>query len=471
MNKKTTNQPADIKKPAPAVPAASVLIVDNRASSRNSMKSSLRRKGYNVQFIEDKSQVLDVLNRVAVDVVIIALPPLDEDKLDVFGEIKAVSPETEVLTVVTEDNLDTALRSVKAGAYHFLTTPFHSDELNLAVDRALEKKRLSEMVLGMEEGGRFQRPLEGFIGDSRAIRDVLKVVRQVARLDSTILVSGENGTGKELVARTLHSLSPRRDMPLAIISCGAIPKDIQETELFGQAGRETPGTQPSKRGLFEEAHGGTVFLDEVGDLSPASQVRMLRLLQNGRITHVGATVARSLDVRIIAATNRNLEECVENETFSEDLFYRLNVVPIHIPALRERPEDIPLLAQKFVTLSAEKMGIQPTPAISPRVMNLLMAQPWPGNIRELECAIERAVALDRDGIIGMDDVPLGSTQRSEDKALERARKSSLTLNELEREYILEVLSEFGGSRKKTAERLGITTATLWRKLKQYEREG
>jgi two-component system response regulator HydG len=393
------------------------------------------------------------------------------NELVVLKQIKSLFPQTEVILVSTEENEDTALRSIKAGAYDYLTAPFRPDELNVAVDRALEKKRLADRVHVLEDETHFQKTLENIIGTSRAMREVMKVVRQVARLDSTVLVSGENGTGKELVARTLHSLSPRKDMPLVITSCGAIPEDLQEAELFGHTRGGIPGTKTSKEGLFEEAHGGTVFLDEVGDLSSSAQISMLRFLQNGQVTKVGTTVGRSLDVRVIAATNRNLEEGVEKKTFIEDLFYRLNVVPIHIPPLRERPEDIPLLAQRFIEQSAGKIGIHPAPAISPRVINLLVAQPWQGNVRELECAVERAVALDRDGVIGMDDVPLGESQRGEDKVLGRARKNSLTLNELEREYILEVLSECSGSRKKTAERLGITTATLWRKLKQYEQEG
>jgi DNA-binding NtrC family response regulator len=393
------------------------------------------------------------------------------EELFVLKQVKSLSPQTEIVLVLSEGNVETALRSIKAGAYDFLTTPFHPDELNFAVGRALEKKRLADRVRVLEEETCFQKLTENIVGTSRAMKDVLKAVRQVARLDSTVLVSGENGTGKELIARTLHSLSPRKNMPLVIISCSAIPDDLQEAELFGLTKGGAAYTKASKKGLFEEAHGGTVFLEEVGDLSSSSQLSMLRFLQNGQVKTVGTTVGRSLDVRVIAATNRNLEKSVEDKTFIEDLFYRLNVVPIHIPPLRDRPEDIPLLAQRFIEESAGKIGIHPAPSISPRVINLFVAQPWRGNVRELECTIERAVALDRDGVIGMDDVPLGESQRSEDKVLDRARKNSLTLNKLEREYILEVLSECGGSRKKTAERLGITTATLWRKLKQYEQEG
>jgi DNA-binding NtrC family response regulator len=298
--------------------------------------------------------------------------------------------------------------------------------------------------------------------------EVLKTVRQVARLESTVLISGESGTGKELVARVLHCLSPRVERPLIVVSCEAIPESLQESEIFGHVKDSFPGAHKNKRGMLEEAHGGTVFLDEIACLCPTAQVRLMRFLQDGQAAPLGAATGRTLDVRILAATKQNLEERVEQNAFREDLYYRLNVVPVHLPPLRERQEDVPLLAQRFVRNASERMGRSNPPNISPRVMNLFLTQSWRGNVRELECAVERAVALDRDGVIGMDDLPLGKPQNSEDRVLDRARQDCLSLSELEREYILEVLAENRGSRKRTAERLGITTATLWRKLKQYE---
>jgi transcriptional regulator with PAS, ATPase and Fis domain len=223
--------------------------------------------------------------------------------------------------------------------------------------------------------------------------------------------------------------------------------------------------------LFEEAHGGTAFLDEIGELTVPAQVKLLRFLQDGEVRRVGTTVSRNLDVRIIAATNRDLKRCVDEKAFREDLYYRINVIPVHIPPLRERSEDIPPLALYFVKRAADRAGMPSLPSISPRAMSLLMAQPWKGNVRELENVIERAMALDQDGILGIDDLPYEITPRSEDQLIDRALQRSLTLRQLEREYILEVLASCNGSRVKTAARLGITTATLWRKLKQYESEG
>jgi two-component system response regulator HydG len=255
------------------------------------------------------------------------------------------------------------------------------------------------------------------------------------------------------------------------VNCGAIPENLQESELFGHTKGSFTGAYADKRGLFDEAHGGTAFLDEVGELTPMAQVKMLRFLQNGEVRRVGTTTSRNLDVRIIAATNRDLEKSVEEGTFREDLFYRLNVIPIELPALRERREDIPPLAQHFVRRIATRMGKAHPPSISPRAMDRLLKQSWRGNVRELENIIERAAALDRDGILGTDDLPFAEPERNEDRIIGQARRGSLTLSELEKEYILEVLAECGGSRKNTARRLGITTATLWRKLKQYEKEG
>ena len=366
--------------------------------------------------------------------------------------------------------IEGAVEAIKSGAYDYLTKPFQPQELTLVAQRALERKGLTQRVRLLEQAVRDQDPFKDIISASPAIDEVLKMVDQVARLDSTVLITGESGTGKELVARALHALSPRKDKPLVIVNCGAIPENLQESELFGHTKGAFTGAHVDKRGLFDEAHGGTAFLDEVGELTPMAQVKMLRFLQNGEVRRVGTTASRNLDVRIIAATNRNLHKEVEGGGFREDLFYRLNVIPIELPPLRDRREDIPALALHFMRRIAERMDIRNPPPISPRAMDLLLKQPWRGNVRELENIMERASALDRDGIIGIDDLPFGDSHRNEDRIIDHARTSALTLAEIEKEYILEVLAECGGSRKNTAKRLGITTATLWRKLKLYEKE-
>ncbi len=449
---------------------ASVLVVDDQAPIRESMVITFRREGYAVASAESGHQALELLAQKPFDLIVTDLRMTGMSGIDVLKKTKELFPDTEVVVMTAYGTIEGAVDAIKSGAYDYLTKPFQPEELTLVAERALERKGLTQRVRRLEKAVRGDHPFEGIITSSPRMQEVLRMVEQVARLDSTVLITGESGTGKELVARALHARSPRKNDPLVIVNCGAIPENLQESELFGHTKGSFTGAHADKPGLFDEADGGTAFLDEVGELTPMAQVKMLRFLQNGEARRVGTPVSRLLDVRIIAATNRDLDKSVEDGTFREDLFYRLNVIPIQLPPLRDRQEDIPPLAQHFARRIADRMGMAQPPPISPRAMDRLMKQPWRGNVRELENVIERASALDRDGILGMDDLPFGETQRKEDKLIDKARQSLLTLQQLEKEYILEVLAECNGSRKNTARRLGITTATLWRKLKLYERE-
>ncbi len=450
---------------------ATVMVIDDEAGIRESMAILFRREGYRVEAVESGERAVEILDAAPFDLVITDLRLTGMSGVEVLKQVKQASPETEVVVMTAYGTIEGAVEAIKAGAYDYLTKPFQPEELTLVAGRALERKRLAQKVKVLEETVRSREPFMGVVGTSKAMRDVLRVVDKVARIDTTVLISGESGTGKELIARALHARSQRKDRPLIIVNCGTIPDNLQESELFGHVQGSFTGAHKDKRGLFEEAHCGTAFLDEVGELTPAAQVKMLRFLQDGEVRKVGSTSARNLDVRILAATNRNLEKSAEEGSFREDLYYRLNVIPVNLPALRERPEDIPPLVQHFVKLASTQLNVTHPPTVPPRALRLLAAQPWRGNIRELENVIRRAIALDRDGILGIDDLPFGDSEKSEDKILLRARQGSFTLSNLERDYILEVLAEYGGSRVKTAERLGITTATLWRKLKQYEKEG
>ena len=450
-------------------PGVSVLVVDDQAPIRESMVITFRREGYAVQSAKSGEEAIDLLFNKPFDLVVTDLRLGGISGIEVLKRAKDLFPDTEVVVMTAYGTIEGAVEAIKSGAYDYLTKPFQPQELTLVAQRALERKGLTQRVRLLEQAVS-QDPFADIISASPAIDEVLKMVDQVARLDSTVLITGESGTGKELVAKALHALSPRKDKPLVIVNCGAIPENLQESELFGHTKGAFTGAHVNKRGLFDEAHGGTAFLDEVGELTPMAQVKMLRFLQNGEVRRVGTTASRNLDVRIIAATNRNLHKEVEGGAFREDLFYRLNVIPIELPPLRDRREGIPVLALHFMRRIAERMDIRNPPPISPRAMDLLLKQPWRGNVRELENIMERASALDRDGIIGMDNLPFGESHRNEDRIIERARTSALTLSEIEKEYILEVLAECSGSRKNTAKRLGITTATLWRKLKLYEKE-
>ena len=454
-----------------SVQGVSVLVVDDQAPIRESMVITFRREGYTVESAESGEQALEYLYKKPFDLVVTDMRLTGMSGMDVLTRSKELFPDTEVVVMTAYGTIEGAVEAIKSGAYDYLTKPFRPEELTLVAERALERKGLTQRVRLLEQAVRGQHPFGEIVCTSQAMDDVLRMVDQVARLDSTVLITGESGTGKELIARALHRLSPRKDKPLVIVNCGAIPENLQESELFGHTKGAFTGAYTDKRGLFDEAHTGTAFLDEVGELTPMAQVKMLRFLQDGEVRRVGTTASRNLDVRIIAATNRDLDKSVAEGGFREDLFYRLNVIPIALPPLRERRDDIPLLAQHFVRGIAKRMGKAQPPSISPRAMDRLLKQSWRGNVRELENIIERAAALDRDGILGMDDLPFGESERNEDRVIDHARQSSLTLSELEKEYILEVLAECSDSRKNTARRLGITTATLWRKLKQYEKEG
>ncbi len=453
-----------------AAPLAHLLIVDDQASIRESMLITFRREGYDVEAAAGGEQAIELLAQKPFDLVITDLRMSGMDGIQVLEKVKEMSPNTEVVVMTAYGTIEGAVAAIKGGAYDYLTKPFQPEELTLVARRALERKGLAQRVRVLEDAVKDREPI-GIIGNSQETKDVIRMIHRVAQHETTVLVTGESGTGKELVARALHTLSLRKDKPLVAINCGAIPENLQESELFGHVKGSFTGAHADKRGLFEEAHGGTVFLDEIGELSPHAQVKLLRFLQDGEVRKVGTTSSRNLDVRIIAATNRDLEKSVEDKSFREDLYYRVNVIRIHVPPLRERTEDIPLLAQYFAKQAADRMGMAQPPSVSPRARSLLMTQPWRGNVRELENIVERAMALDRDGIIGMDDLPYDVAPRKEDDLIDQALHGSLTLRQLEREYILEVLALCGGSRVRTSERLGITTATLWRKLKLYEAEG
>ena len=448
--------------------AASILLIDDESEVREISLATLRRNGYETHAVESGEEALKVLAQRPFDLVVTELRLSGMDGTEILRTVKRTSPDTEVVVTTASATLEGAMEAVKAGAYDYVAKPFQPQALVLTVRRALEHKGLAQKVRVLERAMEGRASFAGLIGTSAAITEVLKMVEQVARLDSTVLISGERGTGKELVGRALHNLSPRKDKPLVIINCDAIPESLRESELFGHAKGAFAGAHADKRGLLEEANEGTAFLDEIERLTPAAQIKMLRFLQNGEVRRVGTTVSRNLDVRIIASTHRDLEKCVEEQTFREDLYYRLNIIPFHLPPLRERTEDIPLLAQHFARASAARLG-HATPAISSRAMSVLVSHTWEDNVRELEQVIERAIALDRDGVIGLDDLPFADSPAASDKIIDRARSNTLTLSELEREYLLEILAESGGSRKKTAEKLGITTATLWRKLKRYEK--
>jgi two-component system response regulator AtoC len=356
---------------------------------------------------------------------------------------------------------------VKAGAYQYLTKPFEAPDLLAAVGAALEA------TAPQREQARLRREMPQtparIVGASRLMRELFELVDRAARSMSTILVTGESGTGKELVARALHEASERRG-PFVPVNCAAIPAELIESELFGHTGGAFTGARQARPGLFEAANGGTLFLDEVGELPHPVQPKLLRALQDGAVRRVGADHEREVDVRIIVATNRDLEEDVRQGRFREDLYWRLNVIHIRVPPLRERAIDIPLLVDHFMTRTCEAVGREPID-LAPDTLAILTAYTWPGNIRELENAVERAVALARGARLTPDDLPERIRTAGEAAAIiARGQERQLTLRELEREYILETVRRMGSNKTRAAEMLGLDRKTLHRKLNEYGKE-
>jgi len=368
-------------------------------------------------------------------------------------EIRRRRPDINVIVITAFGSIDSAIQLVKQGAWDYLTKPFGTDEFLHAVERALEESRVRRDAAAAARNA--PPALTGFIGASPPMLELFDLIRRAGPSQRSVLISGETGTGKELVARSLHSVSGRRSF--AAVNCSAFPENLLESELFGHEKGAFTGADRTRNGLFEAAHGGTLFLDEIGDLPMALQPKLLRALESGEIRRVGATESRSVDVRVIAATHKDLEVEVRNGLFREDLFWRLNVVQIHVPPLRDRRSDIPLLARHLA----------PGRAIDPDAMSLLTAYPWPGNIRELRNALDRAT-LSPGESIRADDLParIQTAGRSSSIVADASRRR-VSLRDLEREYILEIMKQVGGNKSRASEILGLDRKTLYRKLDEY----
>ena len=402
------------------------------------------------------------------DLVISDIRMPEIDGLTLLQEVKRVAPETSVLLMTAFGSIDTAVQAIKGGAYDYLTKPFKNDELIVVVRRAMEERHLRAEVRALREEVRTKYNFSNILGKSKPMLDLFALIRKVAGSRSTALVQGKSGTGKELVAKALHYNSPRRGRPLVMVNCSAIPKNLLESELFGHVKGAFTGAIANKRGLFEEADGGSLFLDEIGELSPELQVKLLRVLQEREIRRVGDTRTVSVDVRLIAATNRDLAQAVRDGSFREDLYYRLNVIPIALPDLKDRTEDIPVLATHFL-MKYVKEADPLIEGISKEAMRLLLEYDWPGNVRELENVIERAVILGHGPQILPEDLPahLRTHQTPLPHPSQVASPHRPTLEELERDYIATVLRETRWHQMRAAHILGIDRRTLYRKIRTY----
>src|SRR2546428_8175416 len=352
----------------------------------------LRKDGFDVVAAESRTQAAAVLSRGPVDMIVTDVKLPDGDGIEILRHVKAAAPDTVVIVMTAYGSTETAVAALKLGAYDYLIKPFDVDELKIVVRNALERQQLQQENLLLKAEFRTQHGLDRIVGVSPSMAAVFNLVRSVAGTSSTVLISGESGTGKELVAKAIHALSPRKDAPFVSVNCAALSESLLESELFGHMKGAFTDAHQNKKGLFEAAHRGTLFLDEVGETSTAMQVKLLRALQEKQIRRVGGTEEIEVDVRVIAATNRPLGALVQEKRFRSDLFYRLNVIPILVPPLRSRKEDIPLLAEHFLVKFSREMN-KPVAKISSEAMDRLSQYPWPGNVRQLENVIERAVAL------------------------------------------------------------------------------
>lgn len=443
---------------------ANILVIDDEESMRDSCRQALLRDENRVEVAEDGVKGLAILEKESFDLVILDLKMPGLSGMEVLKKIKEEDPEVVVVVITGYATVESAVEAMKAGAYDFIPKPFTPDSLRMISKRALEKRKLllENVFLRAELKGRFGA--EVVVGRGSLMREVEELVRKVAPSDSTVLISGETGTGKELIARAIHSRSSRKDKPFVVVDCGGLAESLFESELFGHVKGSFTGATETKYGRFEVANDGTVFLDEIGNISMNIQTKLLRVLQEREITRVGSSQVIKVDVRIIAATNKDLLKCVKEQTFRDDLFYRLSVVPIVLPPLRERREDIPLLASHFLRKHNVKKEKGVT-AISERAMKVLTEYDWPGNVRELENVVERAVVLTKSGVIEPDDLwyyELGSKTPSSSDADE-----TKSLTDVEKEHIIRTLEALHGHIGKASEVLGIDRKTLRLKLRKY----
>ncbi len=436
-----------------------ILVVDDERSMREFLEIFFVREGYETSTAGDVDTALLALESDDFDVVISDVQMPGKGGLDLLRAVKEASPETVVIMITAFATAETAIEAMKVGAYDYVTKPFKVDELRLVVEKALEKKLLTT------ENRRLRSELEtrgrprSLVGTSPAMQKVYDLVAQVARTKTNVLLSGESGTGKELVARAIHDQSERCDEPFVAVNCGAIPENLLESELFGHMKGSFTGAVGNKEGLFETARLGTLFLDEIGEIPLGLQVKLLRAIQDKKVRRVGGTRDEPVDVRIVAATNRDLQEEVAEGRFREDLFYRLNVIQIQLPPLRDRMEDIPLLVQHFMQKFGQELD-KPVDGVDDAAMERILAYTFPGNVRELENTIERAVALCDGARIGLEVLPPAVLERRRTESASRLPPEGGNLEEMlaavERELLSEALERSQGVKKKAAQILGIS---------------
>jgi DNA-binding NtrC family response regulator len=449
--------------------APSILIVDDEQSILDTLRILLKNEGFEITTAQGGKAGLEQLRASAPDIVLTDIKMPGVSGIDILSAVKEQDPETPVILMTAQASLQSAIQAVNEGAFHYVQKPFSNDEIVALCRRAAEvrqlkaeNKQLRQEIRRRERSG-LVRPL----GKSRAFQEVLRLAEQVAPTESTVLIQGESGTGKEVIARFIHELSTRADGPFLSLNCGALPESLLESELFGHVKGSFTGAVRDKQGLFAAARGGTFFLDEIGEMSPATQVKLLRVLQEREAIPVGGTEAIPVDVRVVAATNRNLEEDIKRGRFRSDLYYRLNVIAIHLPPLRERRDDIEIFVSAFLEhIAAERR--EPPKRLDPEALQAVMHYDWPGNVRELENALERAVVLTKSETIGRAAMPDRIAEPQAEPVVSERPHTNPTLEVIEQAYIRWVLENEGGNKTRAAEVLGIDPSTLYRKLSRYD---
>jgi len=449
--------------------APTVLVVDDESGILQTLEILLRAEGFAPHLAHGGKAALEQIPLLSPDIVLSDVRMPQVTGVEVLAAARAHDPDVPVILMTAQATLQTAMQAVNEGAFYYIQKPFRNDEMLAILRRAAEHRqlRIENTTLKKEIRRRERRGTGAPIGNNRAWLEVLKLAEAVAPTDSTVLVTGESGTGKEVVARYIHDLSARADAAFHSINCGALPEGLLESELFGHVKGSFTGAVRDKEGLFTAAAGGTFFLDEIGETTPATQVKLLRVLQHREVIPVGATDARPIDTRIIAATNRDLEEEIKRGGFRRDLFYRLNVIAVHLPPLRDRADDVLLLAESFLQRSAEQRG-EEVKRLDEDAAEALQAYQWPGNVRELENALERAVILSAGTSIGIGALPERVTERRAEPLVAERSTPNPTLDTIERAYIRWVLQSEAGNKTRAAEVLGIDPSTLHRKLARYE---
>jgi two-component system response regulator HydG len=446
-----------------------VLVVDDESGILDSLRILLKNSGFDVTVALGGKAALEQLEKADPDIVLTDIRMPQVSGIDVLDAVRQREPHAPVILMTAQAELRTAIEAVNRGAFYYVLKPFANDDLVAIVRRAAEARRLrtENQQLKREIRRRDWRTRGRPIGMARGFVEVLQLAEQVAPTDSTVLVLGESGTGKEVIARYIHELSERSEGPFVSINCGALPETLLESELFGHVKGSFTGAVREKEGLFAAARGGTFFLDEIAEMTPATQVKLLRVLQEREALPVGGTEPIQVDVRVIAATNRDLDEELRAGRFRSDLYYRLNVIALRLPPLRERPEDIPRFAEACLERLAQQRDQIPR-RLAPGALDVLLAYGWPGNVRELENALEHAALVSQSEEIGVDALPERVRSPKAVPLVSDRPPANPTLEAIERAYILWVLQSVGGNKTRTAEVLGIDPSTLYRKLSRYE---